>query len=187
LGISTAARSEAFPGGRHLDAHACAPTSYLHLESLAAVLPLNGDDVFVDVGCGRGRVVCFMAAKGPRKIVGVELREDLAERSRANAAAVASRGGAPIEILRCDAAALPPAVVDEGTVFYLFHPFGPETLRDFVDGLGESLRRRPRSVAVVYNTPIHRGCLDGRGWLVEDFRSDRIVIWRGGPDEAGQR
>ena len=185
LGISTAAGSDAVPLGRYLDSHGADPTSYSDLEALAATLPLNGNDVFFDVGCGRGRVACFMAGKGARKIVGIEIRDECVEQSRANASVVAPRGGAPIEIVRCDAAAIPSAVLDEGTVFYLFHPFGFRTLRDVVDGLGESLRRRPRGLTVAYCRPIHCWYLDDRPWLVADQRlydSHRIMIWRSRPD-----
>jgi cyclopropane fatty-acyl-phospholipid synthase-like methyltransferase len=153
---------------------------------LAAFLALKDDDVFFDVGCGRGRVVCFMAAQGAGKIVGLEIIEEFVEQSKAHAAAVASRGGADIVILRCDAAAVPPAVIDEGTVFFLHSPFGFRTLRDFVDGVGESLRRRPRALTVVYYKPTHRWYLDDRPWLAEDPFLSRfeIMVWRGRPDRA---
>ncbi|MFI5361385.1 MAG: class I SAM-dependent methyltransferase [Elusimicrobiota bacterium] len=166
----------------HGDSYGYEAASYRHLEALAAALPLGADDVFVDVGCGCGRVACFMAAQGVRKAVGIDVLDEFLERSRANASAVASRGGAPVEILRCDAAAMPAAVIDEGTVFFLFNPFGFRTLHDFVDGLGESLGRRPRRLTVAYFHPVHRWYLDDRPWLAEDARlsaSHDIMIWNG--------
>lgn len=187
LGISTITDYKPSPGGRHNDSHGYGPTPYAHLEALTSALSLNGDDVFFDIGCGRGRVACFMAGKGARKIVGIEIFDKFIEQARANASVVSSLGGAHIEILHCDAAAVPSDVIDEGTVFYMYSPFGFRTLRGFVDGLEESLRRRPRGLTVAYHTPTHEWYLDDRPWLVANRRlcispMATICIWRSRPD-----
>ena len=151
---------------------------------MAAHLRLGADDVFLDVGCGRGRAVCFMAEQGPRKAVGVEIRADLLEEARANALAVGRRLGRTIEIHGGAAAALPPALLDEVTVLFLFNPFGYRTLKALIDDLRRALRRSPRGVVIVYLSATHRWYIDDRPWLLEDSSLEKkhaVMIWRTRP------
>src|SRR3546814_17646154 len=59
------------------------------------------NDVVMDFGCGKGRVVAFFATKGVRKSMGVEFRGELAEMARANGADLRGRTS-EIEILHGD-------------------------------------------------------------------------------------
>lgn len=170
--------------GVHADSTGYEAASYRRLRAAAARLKLGPDDVFLDVGCGRGRAVFFMAAQGPRKAAGVEIRPDLVAQARANALTASRPPGTAIEIVEGDAAVLPAALLDEATVLFLFNPFGFRTLKSLVDDLRASLRRRPRRVVVVYLNAIHRWYLDDRPWLDEDAALDgehRIMLWRSRP------
>ena len=42
-------------------------------------LKLDANDVFVDLGCGKGRAVFLAAAQKLKKVIGVELRKELAD------------------------------------------------------------------------------------------------------------
>lgn len=194
LGLSTLERTEsvylnALPArvesGRYRDSSPSQPTDYDRLEALARHLGAGPADVFVDLGCGSGRAVCLMSHLGAGRCVGVEADEGLLERARANAAETSRRTGRPVEILRADAAELPPALLDEATVLYFFNPFGFRTLHDCVDRLRESLARRPRVVTVAYHAPVHRWYVDDRPWLAPDERPgtpEGIAVWRSRPD-----
>ncbi len=144
----------------HQDAFGYQPTRYGQLERIAEFLGLGRDDVFVDLGCGKGRVVCFMALQGLRRVVGVELRRDFAELARENA----RRLGAPtpVEIVVADAASYRSP---DATIYYLFNPFGRRTVEAVLDNVLTSWEASPRPVRVVYNNPLHADAPDGRPWL----------------------
>lgn len=141
--------------------------------------PTARDDVIYDLGCGMGRVLCVMASRPFKKVVGVELFEDLAAAARTNARTMRGRR-APVEVLTGDASRVS---LDEGTVFFLFNSFGPETLAAVLASLRESLARQPRPVQLVYYNAMHddvvadSGCLE----LAAEERTRnglRVTYWR---------
>ena len=104
---------------------------------------------FVDLGCGKGRVLLLAAELPFRQVVGVEISAELCAIARSNAAAFRhwSRSGA-ITVANTDATRFEfPAT---NLLIHLYHPFDPElTLRIF-ERLGDSLRENPRRVVVAY-------------------------------------
>jgi predicted RNA methylase len=124
--------------------------------------PLPGE-VFVDLGCGKGRVVCCAALRRFRASIGVECSPSLAAIAGRNAAALRPRH-APIEIRTISAEQFD---FTQGSVFYLFHPFGPNTLRAVLLALHKSLESAPRLVRLVYVNPVHADVVREFTWLVE--------------------
>ena len=86
---------------------------------------------------------------------------------------VSGDGRLPSKIICADAAR---ADLSEGTVYYLFNPFGKDTLRDFLANLETSISRDPRKVKVVYYNPIHESVLKASGWLT---KFDEFSTWSG--------
>jgi SAM-dependent methyltransferase len=117
------------------------PTPYVICRGLFHALALTRDDLFVDLGCGDGRVVFYGALTTPARFRGVELVAERAGLARANAA----RLGLPqVEIVHGDALALD---LSEGSVFYAFRPFSPGSEPHMLARLHEEARRRPIVVA----------------------------------------
>ncbi len=80
-------------------------------------------DVFGDLGCGMGRIVCVAARKTVRKSIGVELLEPLCEIAHRNATLLRGRK-ASIQIVCGDATTVD---LSEGTIYFMFNPFGART------------------------------------------------------------
>lgn len=118
-------------------------------------LDLRADDVFVDIGCGKGRVVCCAATLAPRKVVGIDVEADLCEIARSNAAALRGRH-AEIEIANVPAQQYN---YRECTAFFLFNPFGETTLRETLASIERSIAENPRRVRIAYVNPIHENVL----------------------------
>ena len=114
-------------------------------------LPLDGG--FVDLGCGKGRVLLIAAEHGFRLVTGVDFSEPLCETARRNLAAF-QRGrtlNAEVSVIHCD-------VVDyvirpDDTVFFLYDPFHAKVLASVLDGLRQSLKASPRTLWLIYNSP----------------------------------
>lgn len=133
--------------------------AYWAIERVLDGLALSSGDVFVDLGCGKGRVVCAAARRSLGKCVGVDVDANLCEAARANAARMRARI-APIEIIN-----LPAQEFDytQCTALFLFNPFGPGTLTAVMHSLVDSMRAAPRQVRIAYVNPRHDHCIAASG------------------------
>lgn len=138
------------------------PSGWRDLRRILRVDDVSTEDVFVDVGSGKGRVV-LQAARYPfRRIVGVELSGRLTAIAAANIQASRTR-------LRCTDIELVTAdIVDyelpaDSTVVYLYNPFRGPVFQSFVDELIASVDRHPRTVRVIYRTPMEQSLLMATG------------------------
>jgi SAM-dependent methyltransferase len=144
---------------KHEDNYGYDSPEYWYIRALARRLKLAREDVFYDMGCGMGRVLCLVARRQIRKCIGIELLEPLCQEARRNALRLRGRR-TPIEIICADAAT---ADLSEGTVYYLYNPFGNGTLGDFLTNLDTSVSRNPRKVRVVYYNSVHESILKASG------------------------
>lgn len=187
LGISTTPEAadradRKYPEGAsaHADSRWYESVDYRQLEMIVRRLRLEPEDVVFDIGCGMGRVVCVVARRSIRAVVGVELDASMSARARANGEALRGRR-AEIRIVTGDASAVDYA---DGTVFILFNPFGAETMKATLERIRESLRQRPREIRLAYINPDCEGEFERCGWLrrVGESRSlwfrHRTIYWR---------
>ena len=145
------------------DGEAYSPAGFRLLRRTAGVLAtsISADDVFYDLGCGKGRALAVMSRLPFARLVGVEVDRELAAAAAENMRR-RRRRRAPIEIrsenvLDTD--------LDDGTVFFLDNPFGAATTRKLVRMLDESLSRHPRRLIIAYHNPENAEVLDGAGIL----------------------
>jgi predicted RNA methylase len=125
-------------------------SSWLVLREMFANLEVAEDDVFIDIGSGMGRVL-FMAARRPfRRVMGVELDEQLNEIARQNIERNRHRLQCQdVEIVTADV--LDWEIPDDVTIAYIYRPFRTEVFEHILDRLLESIDRRPRQVRFIYN------------------------------------
>jgi SAM-dependent methyltransferase len=171
-------RGHASDNARHGDNWRYATIGYHHIRKILRVVSPGPEDMFYDIGCGMGRILCVAAQQPVRKCVGVELQEPLCEIARRNAASLRGRK-APIEIVRGDATT---ADLSDGTIYFMFNPFGPETLRDTLANIRGSLSHNPRDIKVVYYHSKYQSVMDDMKWLVkvhafESFGGHPVTIW----------
>ena len=144
-------------------AHNTESIRYAILRRMFEQVEIAPDDVLVDVGCGKGRVMHWWRAQGyPNRIIGVELDAQVATATAARFA-----GDRNIEVIAGD-------IIDqfpnEGTLFWLYNPFGPQVMRRFRDRLKQAVRREVR---IVYTNPR----------FVEAFQEDPAFVLE--PLDAG--
>lgn len=128
---------------------------------LKAFAELVGErDVFCDVGCSTGDLIRGLSSEIPglAGIVGIEAeprRFEAAMSSMIESNKQRQKDGLkPIEIIHWDVAEpikpeLKPTF-DSITVFYFYTPFGGDTFEAFFKTLGESLKRSPRTIKLMY-------------------------------------
>ena len=164
------------------------PTYYGRLERMLRFLIPTEEDVFVDLGCGKGRAV-FLAAMQPfKKVIGIEINKKLYDVALKNAGTVRSRR-APLQFIYADAADFDPK---EGTIFFMFNPFGASVLKRVLSNIKISLVSHPRKIRIVYYAPQCRALLDEQDWLLAagNIENEVCPVWESrapgkAPETAG--
>lgn len=113
------------------------PTPARHIFDLIDRTRLGADDVLVDLGSGLGHVTLLAAACTAARCVGIEIEPAYVDCARRVAAALNLRRAT------FDTEDARTADLGEGTVFYLYTPFGGALLRAVLDRLREQARSRP--------------------------------------------
>lgn len=157
------------------DMHIQRPTPYRTLEKIIEYLKVDQGDIFIDLGCGKGRAIFLVAAQKLKKVIGIELDPGLVKIARRNLENV-KNNNTPVEIINDDAATFK---TKEGTIFFLYNPFGPSTLKKILNNIKESLTLNPRNIRIVYFDPECRYLFDAEDWLTLEKIIDNgeIIIW----------
>lgn len=162
LGIATQGSAD----GAHPDGHRY---GYLAYHTYFAILDHwrpSTADVVVDLGCGKGRVVCAAAQYAVRQVVGVEIDPQLCAVAEANVARLRRRR-APVRIVRQSAVDFD---YSSTTAVVMFNPFGADTLRRVLDRLEQSLVEHPRTLRIAYANPVLTSLLAERPGLMLEER-----------------
>lgn len=179
---------------RFADAYVNGPVSYWILRSYIPWEQIGPNDVFYDIGCGHGRVICMLARHRVAKCVGIELSREFAEKARVNAMTLRGRVS-PIEVRVGDAAEMDYA---EGTTFYFGDPFGADTMRAVLKRIAQSVQAKPR-VTCIFVLPTTersyqvRQAIESSGWLhfvgeqSVPFSPMRVEYWNWARSETETR
>jgi len=124
-------------------------------------LELQPADVVVDLGCGKGRVVCVAATHRVKEVIGVEIDPHLCALGRANGERMRSRR-APVRFVCQSAADFDFAPVN---TVVLISPFGEATMEKTLTRIEQSLAARPRSLRIAYGNPVLSLMLAAKRWL----------------------
>lgn len=147
-------------GSEHWQVH-YEPTSYGDIFRVLKVAGLKQGDVFLDYGSGMGRVVFAASHLGARRAIGIEIVPELSQAAITNQ----KRSGPPktgVEFVCMDAGAYVP---DEVSLVYMFHPFGPGTLRQVLANLRAAKRPAGSQLRIIYLNPVYEEVLAEAPWL----------------------
>jgi len=168
-GLHTLSRDlELYPAQSSLNGYA--PTRWRVLREVFRNCSIDSHDVLLEYGSGKGRAVIWAAAHFPfRRVIGVELNEQLHEEAAANLARWNGRLLCGDTLLAC-ADATEFEVPDDVTIVYLFNPFTGDTFRKVVARIQESLAREPRSLLLIYCNPLMHDALIDAGFSIDRQR-----------------
>ena len=139
---------------RELGAYATESTDYCWLDQIFKAYPLKDGDVFVDVGCGEGRVLTYLYLRGFRgRMTGIELDKDVAATAAERTKKCANIQIRQANVLNCA------DVIGSATAIYLFNPFDEEMVERFVQMVETHCRQ---NVTVYYSNDLYRRVLDKR-------------------------
>jgi SAM-dependent methyltransferase len=170
----------------HPDANRYGTMAHRPIIQLLDALKLRPDDVLVDIGCGKGRIICHAARRRLKRVIGVDIDRELCEDARVNVDRMKGRR-TPIDIIN-----LPAQEFDyrDATVCTLFNSFGEATLVKVLDSIERSLRENPRELRFAYINPFYEHLLQQSKTFQADGRMERhpwaglkftVSFWRSQP------
>ncbi|MDO8577605.1 MAG: class I SAM-dependent methyltransferase [Dehalococcoidales bacterium] len=128
---------------------------------------VSREDVFIDFGSGKGRMV-YVAARNYhfKKVIGVEKSEDLCAIARSNIRKNLHRLKCRnVELISTNV--LDYEVPDDVSIVYMYNPFAGAVFADTIGKLNRSLTRHPRKLRLIYRNPTMHDLLVQNGFQVE--------------------
>jgi SAM-dependent methyltransferase len=119
-----------------------------------------GDYTFVDIGCGKGRVVIISSEFPFKNIVGLEISPALARIARSNAIKVQRRFPDRPQIQIITGNGLDNLPTNGKIVFYIYHAFGPALMSELIHKIESALLLTLEHVFIVYHNPVCGNLLD---------------------------
>ena len=127
------------------------PTRVRYFRKLTQAQPLPTDFTFIDIGCGKGRILMTAAEYGFRRIIGIDISPRLCELARRNVETYRRRTATPARFRIECTTVLRTELDHTRQVFYLYQPFDRMVMGGFLDKLRTSLRTAPRKVWMIIN------------------------------------
>jgi SAM-dependent methyltransferase len=118
---------------------------------------IKENDVIVDVGCGKGRVLNYLLYRGIKnKIIGYEINEAVGNQTKKNLSRFNN-----VEILSEN---IFDDFPEHANVFYMAHPFNEAMMIDFKDRI---LSMRESDPVILYNNPVFKDVFDSENFSME--------------------
>ncbi|KAA1258218.1 Methyltransferase domain protein [Rubripirellula obstinata] len=125
------------------------PTRARYFRKIMAKLDLPRDGVFVDVGCGKGRILLLAAEHGFDRVVGLEISPALCEIAKRNVATFQESTPTASSINVVCTNILDYQMDGSETVFFLYSPFDRPVTDSFLRMIRQSLTDHPRDLWLI--------------------------------------
>ena len=131
-------------------------TRVISLKKLFKRLKIPKDQILVDIGCGKGRVLIIASEFGFKEVRGIEFSPLLCAIAKDNIFVFNARNQThtKFEIINSDAAEY--KYKGDEDVFFLYNPFDSYIMKKVLQNISDSINRQKRQVKLIYNNPRHR-------------------------------
>lgn len=135
-----------------------APSRWLTLRRILPPHEVDEQDVFIDFGSGKGRIVLQATTYPFKQIIGIELSEQLNEIASANLERYRDHAKCwDVELVRADARDFD--IPDDVTVAFFYNPFNGPVFETVIGNLIASYDRSPRRMRIIYRNPVEEPAL----------------------------
>jgi SAM-dependent methyltransferase len=136
---------------------------------------LKEDDVIVDFGSGKGRMLYLFGTHKVRKIYGVEISESLSKDAIININFNLDKLKCKdYEFITSDASKF--SIPDDMTLAFFFNPFKYEIFQNVINNIFESYKNHPRRIRIIYFIPVMSDIFDKCPWLIQTHNISRYNI-----------
>lgn len=186
LGIETSrkVRVRPMPGDGALvrNARDYEPTDPELFEQMMSEVRLSPEQLsFIDLGAGKGRVLCLAAQFQFKQVIGVELFSPLVEQAQKNLRALPSSWvrASHLSCVKADAGKFRFPVGPK--VVYMFNPFRTQVLQQVLNNLRvryeDEVKQKIVPIYILYLEPVFEELLDTQPWLERRARSRSWSVW----------
>jgi SAM-dependent methyltransferase len=138
------------------------PTKVLPLRKLfkyiRLMIPTNR--IFVDFGCGKGRVLLIASNFGFKEVRGVEFAHELCEIAKNNCAVYKHQTAVSTEFKIIESDVVDYIINPDENVFFMFNPFDEIILNKIINNITTSLNIQPRRILIIYNHPKYNNVIE---------------------------
>jgi len=135
-------------------------TPILALQKLFSMLIIPNNSIFVDFGCGKGKVLIIASEFGFKEVRGIDFSSELCKIAVNNCLKYKERVQNTIEYSVFESDVVDYQVRDDENVFYLFNPFDARILENVLNNIQLSLSRFPRKIWIIYSEPRYRSIIE---------------------------
>ena len=127
-------------------------TPIRHISKIMQTLDITPEDVFIDMGSGKGRVILTAGRYPFKKIIGVDVSAELNKICVQNVEKMKNR-------LNCEnyvnitSNVIDYGIPDDVTFVYFFNPFGLEAMNSVMHSIFKSVSRHPRKITIIWYNP----------------------------------
>lgn len=145
-------------------------------------LPISYEEfLFIDLGSGKGRALLLASQFPFKRIIGVELSENLHMIACRNIQIYRDEGQYCHNIQSICEDVAKYEIPYEKTVFYLFNPFDEYVMRAALLNIEYSISKYPRDIYICYLKPVYRHVFDRAPFLKIEIETERYVIYKNMP------
>lgn len=146
------------------------PLGYYPIFSALKRIPIaKPQTVFLDYGCGKGRAVVVGASMPYKRVVGIEISEQLFSIAKTNIEKMKFKKASHVDLYNMDATEY--LITEDVNLIYFFNPFKGSVLQKVISNIKDSYERYPREIYIIYFYNDH--------FEKEIYTSDWIVkIWQ---------
>ena len=129
-------------------------------------IEIDKKDIFVDFGCGKGRVLLIASQYKFNKIIGIEFAPELFSIARANLERCKNNNNLNVNnIMIFEEDVLQYNFKNNETVFYLFNPFTNNILDQLCEDIVRSFNSNPRRILILYVNPKFHDSIVEQGFI----------------------
>ena len=131
------------------------PAIYSMLELVFEKINIASFNHLLDIGCGKGRAICVAAAKGCKKVSGIDFSKDLCMDAIQNLTIIQQmKPLLQAKIINNDAYTY--AIPNDVDCIFLFNPFDDYLMKGVVGNIQQSLAAHPRKITIIYANPLNK-------------------------------
>lgn len=157
------------------------PTQVLTIKKLFSELKIPFNGVFVDLGCGKGRVLIVASESGFKDLRGIEFSAELCRIAIKNCEKYKQKRktDAKFQVFESDVVDYP--IKKDENVFYLYNPFDAIVLEKVIKNILLSLSDHPRTVFLIYRDAAHRSVIENYEHFVKieefDLYGNNVLVY----------
>lgn len=131
------------------------PASYDLLEDIFEKIEISNYNHLLDIGCGKGRVLCVAAHWGVKKVSGIDFSKEFCAAATKNLLITQEKlENLQFKIYNNDAFYF--EIAQDVDCIFMFNPFDDLIMSGVIENIETSLEENPRKMTIVYFNPMQK-------------------------------